>query len=162
MRPNPAANADPPHHASTADVPAIAAPAGPDAPILRRPPLRQPSLNADAAEQSPAAVTGSDNLSVGDPATLRTRLLTRMCHTCVFRPGNLMQLSQGRLHELVEQARQAESYIICHSTLPGMAPDDVAPAVCRGFADRYSTQALQAIERLFGFTEIEPPPKSTP
>ena len=104
-------------------------------------------------------MTGPDDLSVGDLETMRTRLLARMCDTCVFRPGNLMHLRQGRLGDLVEQARAAESYIVCHSTLPGMAPEAVQPAVCRGFADRYRTQALQVIERLFGFTEVEPPPK---
>ena len=105
------------------------------------------------------AMTGPNELSVGDPATMRTRLLARMCDTCVFRPGNLMHLRQGRLRDLVEQARQAQSFIVCHSTLPGMAPDGAEPAVCRGFADRYHTQSLQLIERLFGFTEVEPPPK---
>lgn len=103
-------------------------------------------------------MTGPDDLSVGDPETMRTRLLSRMCDTCVFRPGNLMHLRRGRLRDLVEEARQAESYIVCHSTLPGMAPTGVRPAVCRGFADQYRTQSLQIIERLFGFTEVEPPP----
>jgi hypothetical protein len=102
-----------------------------------------------------------DDLSVGDPETMRTRLLARMCDTCVFRPGNLMHLRQGRLRDLVEQARAAERYIVCHSTLPGMAPEGVQPAVCRGFADRYRTRALQVIEWLFGFTEVEPPRKTT-
>jgi hypothetical protein len=106
-------------------------------------------------------MTGPDDLSVGDLETMRTRLLSRMCDTCVFRPGNLMHLRQGRLRDLVEEARAAESYIVCHSTLPGMAPEGVQPAVCRGFADRYRTQALQAVERFFGFTEVEPPPKPT-
>ena len=104
-------------------------------------------------------MTAPEGLSVGDPETMRTRLLAQMCDTCVFRPGNLMQLRQGRLRDLVEEARQAQSYIICHSTLPGMTADGLQPAVCRGFADRYHTQSLQVIERLFGFTEVEPPPK---
>jgi hypothetical protein len=106
-------------------------------------------------------MTGPDDLSVGDLDKMRTRLLARMCDTCVFRPGNPMHLRRGRLRDLVEQARAAESYIVCHSTLPGMAPEGVQLAVCRGFADRYHTQALQVIERLFGFTEVEPPPKAT-
>ena len=106
-------------------------------------------------------MTGPDHSSVGDLETRRTRLLARMCDTCVFRPGNLMQLRQGRLRDLVEEARAAESYIVCHSTLPGVAPEGVQPAVCRGFADRYRTRALQIIKRLFGFTEVEPPPPPT-
>jgi hypothetical protein len=96
-------------------------------------------------------------LSVGDPETMRTRLLARMCATCIFRPGNPMQLNPGRLRDLVDQARSGDGFIVCHSTLPGMAPPGVKPAVCRGFADRFHTQALQIIGRLFGFDEIEPP-----
>jgi hypothetical protein len=106
-------------------------------------------------------MTGPDDVSVGDRDTMRTRLLARMCDTCVFRPGNLMHLRQGRLHDLVEQARAAQSYIVCHSTLPGTAAEGVQPAVCRGFADRYRTRALQVIGRLFGFTDVEPPPRTT-
>ncbi|MET8147863.1 hypothetical protein ACIBSW_24915 [Actinoplanes sp. NPDC049668] len=101
-------------------------------------------------------------LPVGDPATMRTRRLSRMCDTCIFHPDNRMHLAKGRLRELVEQAREAQSYIVCHSTLPGMAPDGVQPAVCRGFFDRYSTQALQLIGRLFGFDDVDPPPKPQP
>jgi len=96
------------------------------------------------------------SLSVGDPLTMRTRLLARMCETCIFRPGNLMHLNSGRLSELISQARADDGYIVCHSTLPGMAPPGVRPAVCRGFADRYDTQALQIIARVFGFDEIDP------
>jgi hypothetical protein len=88
---------------------------------------------------------------------MKSRRLSEICSTCVFRPGNKMRLSDGRLRDLVDQARADESYIVCHSTLPGMAPDDVQPAICRGFADRYSTQALQVIERLFGFIDVHPP-----
>lgn len=97
------------------------------------------------------------SLSVGDSDTMRTRLLARPCATCIFRPGNPMHLHPGRLRDLVDQARGGDGFIVCHSTLPGMAPPGVKPAVCRGFADRYDTQALQIIGRLFGFDEIEPP-----
>jgi hypothetical protein len=96
-------------------------------------------------------------LSVGDPDTMRTRLLAGMCATCIFRPGNPMHLNPGRLRDLVDQARAGDGFIVCHSTLAGMAPPGVKPAVCRGFADRYGTQALQIMGRLFGFDEIEPP-----
>lgn len=99
-------------------------------------------------------------LSVGDPVLMKSRRLSEMCSTCVFRPGNKMRLSDGRLRDLVDQARADESYIVCHSTLPGMAPDDVQSAICRGFADRYSTQALQVIERLFGFIDVGPPERA--
>jgi hypothetical protein len=39
---------------------------------------------------------------------------------------------------------------------PGMAPPRFAPAICRGFHDRYSTAALQVIARLWGFVDVDP------
>ena len=100
-----------------------------------------------------------EDLSVGDPDLMKSRRLSAMCQTCVFRPGNRMHLHEGRLKDLVAQALAAQSYVVCHSTLPGMAPPGVRPAICRGFADRYRTQALQVIERLFGFVDVDPPAK---
>ena len=61
-------------------------------------------------------------LDVGDQNTRRTRLLSRQCATCIFRPGNPMHLAPGRLHHLIADARAAEGYIICHDTLPTATP----------------------------------------
>lgn len=102
-------------------------------------------------------------LSVGDPVLGKSRLLSRQCATCIFKPGNLMHLQEGRLKDLVAQTCAAETYIVCHSTLPHHLDPNTKPAICRGFADRYSTQALQVIARLWGFVEVDPPggqPKS--
>ncbi|MCW6004296.1 hypothetical protein K1W54_06830 [Micromonospora sp. CPCC 205371] len=96
-------------------------------------------------------------LSVGDRVLGKSRLLSRQCATCIFRPGNLMHLQEGRLKDLVAQTRAAESFIVCHSTLPPYPYPDAKPAICRGFADRYTTQALQVIGRLWGFVEVDPP-----
>ena len=94
----------------------------------------------------PFADEPAEQVSVGDHAIGKTRLLSRQCPTCIFRPGNLMSLSPGRLHDLVAQARAQASYIICHETLPGAGqPASVPPAICRGFRDRYDTTALQII-----------------
>jgi len=65
-----------------------------------------------------------------------------MCETCIFRPGNLMHLSKGRVKQMVRQATKAQSAIICHETLNG------PQAVCRGFYDKYPTQPLQLAQRL--------------
>ncbi|MEU7923226.1 HAD domain-containing protein [Micromonospora zamorensis] len=112
----------------------------------------------------PAAPDGGDtslaaaqDLSVGDPVLRKSRMLSRQCRTCIFRPGNLMRLSQGRLRELVAEARRGEAFVVCHDTLPYSQNPEAKPAICRGFADRYSTQSLQVIERLFGFVEVDPP-----
>lgn len=64
------------------------------------------------------------------------------CKTCIFRPGNLMKLQEGRVEGMVEEAKAEETAIVCHSTLDG---DN---AVCRGFFDKYPTQPLQVAERL--------------
>ncbi|MDH6466074.1 hypothetical protein M2302_006280 [Micromonospora sp. A200] len=101
--------------------------------------------------------TVSAGVSVGDPDLGKSRLLSRQCDTCVFAPGNKMHLAPGRLRDLVAEARARESFIVCHSTLPHYRHPDAQPAICRGFADRYRTQALRFIERLFGFIEVDPP-----
>lgn len=96
--------------------------------------------------------------SVWDEQAGRSRLCSRECATCIFRPGNLMRLRPGRLKDLVREATATErvmnvdgSFIVCHSTL------GADPAICRGFFKRYSTQSLQLMERLWGFTEVDPP-----
>jgi len=99
----------------------------------------------------------SHDSNVGDPVLGKTRLLSRQCDTCIFRPGNHMHLREGRLRDLIAETRAAESFIVCHSTLPHFRYPEAQPAICRGFADRYSTQALQVIERLWGFVEVDPP-----
>ncbi|MFJ6199130.1 hypothetical protein [Micromonospora sp. NPDC092111] len=106
----------------------------------------------DPAEPSP-----DESLSVGDPVLRKSRLLSRPCDTCIFNPGNKMHLAVGRLRHLVTETCRQESYIVCHSTLPHYLYPDAKPAICRGFADRYRTQALQLMERLFGFVEVDPP-----
>ena len=74
--------------------------------------------------------------SVADWEAGKTRLLSEQCQTCIFRAGNPMRLTPGRLKDLLHEAR--DGFIVCHSTLPGMAPAGYpGPAVCRGFADRY-------------------------
>lgn len=75
----------------------------------------------------------------------------RLCSTCIFRPGNLMHLEEGRVEDMVTQATKKESCIPCHKTLDGQQ------AVCRGFFDRHKTQPLQIAERLGFIKEVEPP-----
>ena len=99
-------------------------------------------------------------LSVGDPVTMKSRLLSRQCATCIFRPANLIHLDEGRLKDMVRAA--AESYVICHDTLPYADHPGVGPAICRGFYDRYDTNALQVIRLLFGFQECDPPQDEDP
>jgi hypothetical protein len=117
-------------------------------------PMHWPS---DDTDEEPDA-----QLSVGDPVLGKSRLLSRQCDTCIFRPGNKMSLGPGRLRDLVAQAIAKQGFIVCHSTLPHYRYPRAQPAICRGFADRYSTQALQLITRLFGFVEVDPPGEPGP
>lgn len=99
---------------------------------------------------------GRQDLNVGDEATMKSRVLREKCGTCIFRPGNPFGLKDGRLKDFVDTTRRKQSFIVCHDTYSGKYPE-AKPAICRGFFDRYKTQALQLIERLWGFLEVEPP-----
>lgn len=59
-----------------------------------------------------------------------------MCATCIFRPGNLMQLKSGRVRGMVDDSLRDDSFIPCHKTLDGQQ------AVCRGFYDRHKQNSL--------------------
>jgi hypothetical protein len=64
-----------------------------------------------------------------------------MCETCIFRPGNLMRLEEGRVEGLVKAATEAQSCIPCHKTILG--GDRRGEAVCRGFYEKHPTVPLQ-------------------
>ncbi|MEU4677932.1 hypothetical protein [Micromonospora sp. NPDC023737] len=114
----------------------------------------------EPAPNSTDDVGRQEELNVGDPVLGKSRLMSRQCDTCIFAPGNRMNLGPGRLRALVTQAREQGSYIVCHDTLPHYLYPQAKPAICRGFADRYRTRALQLIERLWGFVEVDPPQPS--
>ncbi len=86
----------------------------------------------------------------------RVHVLAEMCSTCVFRPGNLMDLPAGRLAGMVRDACGGDGCIPCHNTI---RRDDVAPAVCRGFFDRFPTTPLQMAVRLDLIEHDPAPPK---
>lgn len=115
-----------------------------------------PTPDATPHRHTPGRHSGHE-LSVGDPATMKSRLLSRQCDTCIFRPGNPMYLAQGRLRDIVTTAVAHQSFVICHDTLPYGPKRDTAPAICRGFHDRYTTLRLLLIADLFGFLECDPP-----
>jgi hypothetical protein len=91
--------------------------------------------------------------SITDPVTGKPSMCAEMCVTCIFRPDSPVTkgLRRGRLRQLIADTRRRESYIVCHSTF------NAQPAICRGFYDRYSTNLLRILERLGGFTMIQPP-----
>lgn len=63
------------------------------------------------------------------------RVMQAQCSTCIFRPGNLMQLQEGRVEQMVSECLEMQGVIPCHKTLQG----DVQ-AICRGFFDRYARE----------------------
>lgn len=81
----------------------------------------------------------------------KVHVCREMCSTCIFRPGNLMDLRGGRVRGMVEAARKDGSSIVCHKTL------GEHNAVCRGFFERYATAPLQIAERLGLLVEVDPP-----
>src|SRR3984957_7091712 len=89
----------------------------------------------------------------------RPRVLTEQCSTCIGRPGNLMHLQAGRVKTMVNAGLEEGSQgIICHQTL-SYGEHDTGGALCRWFYDTYGPQNnfIRCIERIGGFTEIEPP-----
>lgn len=77
----------------------------------------------------------------------KVHVCKRLCSTCIFRPGNLMDLEEGRRDELVAKAVESDGQIPCHETL-----ERSRGAICRGYYDRHRTATLQIAQRL-GFIE---------
>lgn len=73
-----------------------------------------------------------------------------MCDTCIFRPGNLMQLKPGRVEQMVASATRRDNAITCHSSIDGL------PVVCSGFFKLHATSILQIADRL-GYIEYVDP-----
>ena len=68
----------------------------------------------------------------------KVHVLRGRCPTCIFRPGNLMNLEDGRCDGMVADAVGNGGPIVCHSTIH--RDDDVEPAVCRGFFDEHADE----------------------
>lgn len=111
----------------------------------------------DTRSGGDATTRGGDSLyaEVADPSTGTVRLCATLCSTCIFRPGNLMDLRPGRVAAIVAEARACEGHIPCHRTL-GTAQ----PAICRGYADgpdKGASLALRFARALRTLTEVRPP-----
>jgi hypothetical protein len=76
----------------------------------------------------------------------------RQCATCIFRPGNLMNLEPGRVEQMIADAVAEQSCIPCHHHL--YADQPVEP-VCRGFYDRHATAPIQIAERIGILTWVD-------
>ena len=72
----------------------------------------------------------------------RVHVMSRLCDTCIFRPGNRMDLTEGRVEQMVARSCARESAIICHETLDGYK------AVCRGFYEKHPTLPLILADKM--------------
>lgn len=91
------------------------------------------------------------------------RLFSEKCATCIFRPGNLMQLREGRLADVVDANRRAGVALVCHLTTYGQAPE-LGEVLCRGYFDAYGdeTASIQVLRRLCARAGVEPFEKTSP
>lgn len=64
----------------------------------------------------------------------KVHVMAERCSTCVFRPGNLMNLEPGRLKQMVDQSVADGGGITCHKTIYGGAEQE---ATCRGFLETH-------------------------
>lgn len=69
----------------------------------------------------------------------KVHVCARMCSTCIFRPGNLMDLTEGRVAQMVSDATTDDGCIPCHHTTHRGGGE----AVCRGFFELRSTLTLR-------------------
>lgn len=83
----------------------------------------------------------------------------RPCETCVFRPGNVMDLTPGRLRDIIDTNLSRGSALTCHRTI--YEDPDEQHAICRGFFDRFKdrSEALGLADRLGIVKYLSPPRK---
>jgi hypothetical protein len=74
----------------------------------------------------------------------------RKCKTCIFLPGNRMNLVDGRVERMVAEADEAGSCIPCHDHLHQGAA--IEP-VCRGYFDKGNSWTLR-LARAMGIVEF--------
>lgn len=81
----------------------------------------------------------------------KVHVMKRKCSTCIYRPGNLMNLNPGRKDQMEEEAVANQSVIPCHKTLGPEA------AICRGYFDtqKHNVSLLSAAERLGALKEVD-------
>lgn len=82
-------------------------------------------------------------------------VMAERCSTCIFRPGNLMQLKEGRVEAMEAEAMADRGCIPCHKTILGQREQE---AVCRGFFDRHKNDhRLLALADQIGIIIFEAP-----
>lgn len=82
------------------------------------------------------------------------RVRAERCTTCVFRPGNLMQLEPGRLKDLIDMNEQG-GWLTCHQTLVYATGRYDTPAVCKGWEQSYGLgPTMELLIAIFGREDV--------
>jgi hypothetical protein len=92
----------------------------------------------------------------------KVHVLSEKCSTCIFRPGNLMDLEPGTVKRMTEGSVADGSAITCHQTMQQMHHQYGAePAVCRGFYDGHAERVPALVAAVFMDVLVEdvPPTK---
>jgi hypothetical protein len=80
----------------------------------------------------------------------RLRIKRERCSTCIFRPGNLMELREGRLQDMTDATDATDSNVICHQTIA-----TEAGALCAGSVERRAGQQVRIFGRLNSIELVE-------
>ncbi len=100
---------------------------------------------------------GHDFREVPHPQPYRdgkVHVMASKCSTCIFRPGNLMHLQEGRVEDMVRSCIEENTVIPCHQTLDGPR------AVCRGLWDVHRINIpILRMAVAFNVTAYEDPPE---
>ena len=92
----------------------------------------------------------------------RLHVLAEKCATCIYRPGNLMHLDEGRREQIEQDNLDSQSALTCHSTLPYGPHPQAEGAVCRGFYDVTRRRSpILALADVMGIIKEIPCPPST-
>jgi hypothetical protein len=82
-------------------------------------------------------------------------VLDRKCDLCIFRPGNLMHLDEGRRDDMVQDCIDKDTVIPCHETLTGPR------SVCRGLYDLHRGDLVMLrFAHALKIIAFNPPPES--
>jgi hypothetical protein len=80
-------------------------------------------------------------------------VMKERCSTCIFRPGNLMNLAEGRLEQLVAETDAKDENVRCHQS-DGLVGKLRCEAWCRGSVDRRPGDAVRLMRELGILQEI--------
>lgn len=84
----------------------------------------------------------------------KIHVMSAKCSTCIYRPGNLMRLAEGRKESMERDAVDSDGMIPCHQTL--VEYDGVGDnAICRGFFDtQWRNIVALRLARVMGIIEF--------